>query len=63
MTGLAELVPRPLVLCHFTMVEVEPPAFVDVAARAGFDAVSLMLQFPRAYGPGFRRGRPLGDRL
>lgn len=57
-TGLAEpaarpLAPRPLVLCHFTMVEVEPPAFIDVAARAGFAAVSLMLQFPLAYGPGF----------
>lgn len=45
--------PRPVALCHFTMVEVEPPAFVEVAARAGFAAVSLMLQFPRSYGPGF----------
>jgi sugar phosphate isomerase/epimerase len=47
------LTPRPLALCHFTAVEVEPPAFVDLAARAGFAAVSLMLQFPRSYGPGF----------
>jgi sugar phosphate isomerase/epimerase len=46
-------VARSLVLCHFTMVELEPPAFVSVAAQAGFDAVSLMLQFPRSYGPGF----------
>ena len=45
--------PRPLTLCHFTAVEVEPPAFVDLAARAGFAAVSLMIQFPRAYSPGF----------
>ena len=45
--------PRPLALCHFTAVEVEPPAFVDLAARAGFAAVSLMIQFPRAYRPGF----------
>jgi sugar phosphate isomerase/epimerase len=44
---------RPLALCHFTLVEVEPPAFVDIAAQAGFAAVSLMLQFPRSYGPGF----------
>jgi sugar phosphate isomerase/epimerase len=35
------------------MVEVEPPAFVDVAARAGFAAVSLMVQFPASRGPGF----------
>src|SRR5579862_3245235 len=47
------LAPRPLVLCHFTAVEVEPPDFVDLAARAGFAAVSLMVQFPRAYSPGF----------
>jgi hypothetical protein len=45
--------PRPLTLCHFTAVEVEPPAFVDLAARAGFVAVSLMIQFPLAYSPGF----------
>ncbi|TVZ02397.1 sugar phosphate isomerase/epimerase [Trebonia kvetii] len=45
--------PRPLMLCHFTAVEVEPPDFVDLAARAGFAAVSLMIQFPRAYSPGF----------
>jgi sugar phosphate isomerase/epimerase len=44
---------RLLALCHFTAVELEPPAFVDVAARAGFTAVSLMLQFPRSYSPGF----------
>lgn len=34
-------------------MEAEPPAFVDIAAAAGFTAVSLMLQFPRSYGPGF----------
>jgi hypothetical protein len=45
--------PRPLTLCYFTAVEIEPPAFVDLAARAGFVAVSLMIQFPRAYSPGF----------
>jgi sugar phosphate isomerase/epimerase len=44
---------NPLALCHFTLVEAEPPAFVDIAAEAGFDAVSLMLAFPRSYGPGF----------
>ncbi len=44
---------NPLALCHFTLVEAEPPAFVDIAARAGFAAVSLMIQFPRSYGPGF----------
>jgi len=44
---------NPLALCHFTLVEAEPPAFVDIAAEAGFTAVSLMLQFPRSYGPGF----------
>jgi sugar phosphate isomerase/epimerase len=47
------LTPRPLALCHYTMVEVEPPAFVVVAAQAGFAAVSLMIQFPRSRGPGF----------
>ena len=44
---------NPLALCHFTLVEAEPPAFVDIAAEAGFTAVSLMLQFPRSYGRGF----------
>jgi sugar phosphate isomerase/epimerase len=38
---------RPLVLCHFSLVEIAPPELVTVAARAGFSAVSLMLQFPR----------------
>jgi sugar phosphate isomerase/epimerase len=40
-------------LCHFTMIELDPPAFVDVAARAGFGAVSLMVQFPKSYGNRF----------
>jgi len=40
-------------LWHFTMIELGPPAFVDAAARAGFDAVSLMVQFPATRGPGF----------
>lgn len=44
---------NPLALCHFTLVEAEPPAFVDIAAQAGFTAVSLMIQFPQSYGPGF----------
>jgi sugar phosphate isomerase/epimerase len=44
---------RPLALCHFTAIEVEPPAFVDLAAQAGFTAISLMIQFPRSYRPGF----------
>ncbi len=35
------------------MVELDPPALVDVAARAGFAAVSLMVQFPASRGPGF----------
>ena len=43
---------NPLALCHFTLVEAEPPAFVDIAAQAGFAAVGLMIQFPRSYGPG-----------
>jgi sugar phosphate isomerase/epimerase len=50
---MSSLASRPLALCHFTLVEVEPPAFVDIAARAGFAAISLMIQFPRSYGPGF----------
>lgn len=44
---------RPLALCHYTMIELDPPALVDVAARAGFAAVSLMVQFPPSRGPGF----------
>jgi sugar phosphate isomerase/epimerase len=35
------------------MIELDPPAFVDAAARAGFAAVSLMVQFPASRGPGF----------
>jgi sugar phosphate isomerase/epimerase len=35
------------------MIELDPPAFVDAAARAGFAAVSLMVQFPASYGAGF----------
>jgi sugar phosphate isomerase/epimerase len=50
---MSSLASRPLVLCHFTAIEVEPPAFVDLAAQAGFAAISLMIQFPRSYGPGF----------
>src|SRR6516162_8387861 len=45
--------PRPLTPCHFTAAEVEPTAFAELAARVGFAAVSLMIQFPRAYSPGF----------
>jgi sugar phosphate isomerase/epimerase len=45
--------PYCLTLCHFTMVELEPPALVDVAARAGFAGVSLMVQFPASRGPGY----------
>ena len=33
---------NPLALCHFTLIEAEPPAFVDIAAQAGFAAVSLL---------------------
>jgi sugar phosphate isomerase/epimerase len=44
-------------LCHFTAIEVEPSAFVGLAAQAGFAAVSLMIQFPRAYQQGF----PMAD--
>jgi len=44
---------HPLGLCHFTMIELDPPAFVDAAARAGFAAVSLMVAFPVSRGPGF----------
>ena len=35
------------------MIELDPPAFVDAAARAGFAAVSLMVAFPASRGPGF----------
>jgi hypothetical protein len=35
------------------MIELDPPAFVDAAARAGFAAVSLMVAFPVSRGPGF----------
>ena len=45
--------PRLLVLCHFTAVDLDPPDFVALAARAGFTAVNLMLQFPASYGPNF----------
>ena len=53
MTSRVEPAARPLILCHFTAIELTPPAFVDLANRAGFTAVSLMLQFPASYGPGF----------
>jgi sugar phosphate isomerase/epimerase len=43
----------PLALCHYTLAELAPPAFVDVAAGAGFAAVSLMVQFPAGHGPGY----------
>ena len=39
--------------CHYTMADVEPPRFVEIAADAGFVAVSLMLQLPPSRGPGF----------
>jgi hypothetical protein len=29
---------RPLTLCHFTAIEVEPLAFTDLTAEAGFAA-------------------------
>jgi sugar phosphate isomerase/epimerase len=38
----------PLALCHYTMIEVPPPDLVTLAAGAGFDAVSLMVEFPLA---------------
>ncbi len=44
---------RALWLCHFTVVDAPPPTLIEIAARAGFTAVSLMLQFPASYGPGF----------
>jgi sugar phosphate isomerase/epimerase len=49
----AQSAARPLALCHFTMIELEPPALVDVAAGAGFAAVSLMVQLPASRGPGY----------
>lgn len=42
-----------LVLCHFSAAHLTPPELVDLAARAGYDAVSLMLQMPASAGPGF----------
>ena len=53
MSRWSQAASRPLALCHYTMAELEPPTFVDVAARAGFRAVSLMVQFPPSHGPGF----------
>lgn len=53
MTNRVEGRPRPLVLCHFTAIGLTPPAFVDLADRAGFTAVSLMLYFPPSYSAGF----------
>lgn len=44
---------HPLALCHYTMVDVAPPDFVALADEAGFDAVSLMLQFPAGIGFGY----------
>lgn len=45
---------RPLGLCHFTAIDATPPHLVDLAARAGFAAVSVMLEFPVSYtGPRF----------
>ena len=44
---------RHLALCHYTMIDVEPPDLVSVAARTGFSAVSLMLQFPVGLGPAY----------
>lgn len=49
---------HPLSLCHYTLFHVPPPEFVEIAASAGFQHISLMLQFPR----GDHRGFPiLGD--
>ena len=44
---------RPLALCHYSMIEVEPPDLVELAAGAGFSAVSLMLHFPPTRGTDF----------
>jgi sugar phosphate isomerase/epimerase len=41
--------PRRLLLAHLTLLHVAPPAFVGLAARAGFDGVSLHVSQP---GPG-----------
>jgi sugar phosphate isomerase/epimerase len=53
MTNRIDGAPRPLVLCHFTAIGLTPPAFVDLADRAGFTAVSLMPHFPPSYSAGF----------
>lgn len=45
--------PRPVALCHFSMIEVEPPDLVTIAADAGFSHVSLMLSFPPGAGADF----------
>ncbi|MGD9793594.1 MAG: sugar phosphate isomerase/epimerase family protein [Acidimicrobiia bacterium] len=45
--------PHPLALCHYTMIDVAPPDLVTLAAEVGFDAVSLMLQFPVGIGAGY----------
>jgi sugar phosphate isomerase/epimerase len=44
---------RELALCHFSMIEVEPPELVTIAAESGFSHVSLMLQFPAGAGSNF----------
>jgi len=44
---------RELALCHFSMIEVEPPELVTIAAESGFSHVSLMLQFPASAGSNF----------
>lgn len=44
---------RPVALCHFSMIEVDPPQLVTIAADAGFSHVSLMLHFPPGAGSNF----------
>jgi sugar phosphate isomerase/epimerase len=41
-------VTREFGLCHYTMIDVPPPEFVNLASSARFVAVSLMLELPHA---------------
>jgi sugar phosphate isomerase/epimerase len=37
---------RKFALCHYTMIELTPPDFVELASDVGFGGVSLMIEFP-----------------
>lgn len=50
--GKEGIVRRPLGLHHLTVTEVDPLAFVEVAAKAGYDQVSLFTNAPHVPQPG-----------